>query len=155
MPRNVGHPTDSLPYRAVRSAAKSLVGAGGDGPCVLGGLLRGQPELPVLAKAVQGLARLQSVDDRLALVSSVIAARPAALVLPPFDADRTSTAPLVLRVRREVPEVAVVVVSAWPVGAGQPLLRAAQAGAQVITSPTAAELHAALAALLESRAAPQ
>jgi hypothetical protein len=72
-------------------------------------------------------------------------------VLPPFDSEHTSTAPLVLRVRREAPSVAVLVLSSHPRGAGQPMVRAAQAGAHVITSPTAAELHGALATLLEPR----
>jgi hypothetical protein len=120
-------------------------------PSVVGGLLRGQPELALLAKATAGVAKIDLVDDRLALVSTLLASRPGALVLPPFDTDHTSTAPLVLRVRREVPGVAVLVLSSHPGGAGQPMLRAAQAGAHVITSPTAAELRAALASLLEPR----
>jgi hypothetical protein len=118
---------------------------------VVGGLLRGQPELTLLTKAVARMATVQLVDDRLALVSSVLASRPGALVLPPFDFDHTSTAPLVLRVRREVPDVAVLVLSSHPGGAGQPMVRAAQAGAHLITSPTATELHEALASLLEPR----
>jgi len=150
---NVRRPADSTAARIARPAPRSLDPGGGP-PCVVVGLLRGQPELALLAKAAQGLAKLDLVDDRFALVSTITATRPAAVVLPPFDADQTSTAPLVLRVRREVPGVAIVVISAQPAGAGQPLLRAAQAGAHVITSPTAPELHAALTALLESRAAP-
>ncbi|MFN2566705.1 MAG: hypothetical protein ABR499_17045 [Gemmatimonadaceae bacterium] len=123
-------------------------------PCVIGALLRGQPELTLLTKAAAAnVARLELVDDRFALVSTIVAARPAALVLPPFDADHTSTAPLVLRVRREAPGVAVLVVSGHPGGAGQPILRAAQAGAHVITSPTASELREVLTVLLEPKAA--
>jgi hypothetical protein len=118
---------------------------------VVGALLRGQPELLLLTKATAGIARIELVDDRYALVSTVQTHRPVAVVVPPFDADHTSTAPLVLRLRREEPDVAVLVLSTHPNGAGQPLLRAAQAGAHVITSPTAAELHAALASLLEPR----
>jgi hypothetical protein len=120
-------------------------------PCVVGALLRGQPELALLTKAAAGVAKLELVDDRFALVSAVLASRPGVLVLPPFDTELTSTAPLVLRVRREVPDVAVLVLSSHPAGAGQPMVRAAQAGAHVITSPTGAELHAALASLLEPR----
>jgi hypothetical protein len=148
---NIRRRTDTPARRAARSAAKSLESTVGDAPRVVGGLLRGQPELALVVKAAQGLARLDLVDDRLVLVSSVIAARPGALVLPPFDADRTSTAPLVLRMRREAPGIPVVVISGQPRAVGQPLLRAAQAGAQVITAPTAPELHDALAALLKSR----
>jgi MinD superfamily P-loop ATPase len=122
---------------------------------VIGALLRGQTELGLLVKAAAGVAHLELVNDRFALVTTVLASRPDALVLPPFDTDRTSTAPLVLRVRREVPDVAVVILSSHPGGAGQPMVRAIQAGAYVITSPTAAELHAALSALLESRATEQ
>ena len=120
-------------------------------PCVVGGLLRGQPELALLTKAAAGVAKIEFVDDRFALVSKVLSSHPGVLVLPPFDTDRTSTAPLVLRVRREVPDVAVLILSSHPAGAGQPMVRAIQAGAYVITSPTGAELHAALASLLEPR----
>ena len=94
------------------------------------------------------MARVELVDDRLTIVSSVLASRPKALVLPPFDADKTSTAPLVLRVRREAPHVAVLILASHPSGAGRPMLRAAQAGAHVITCPTATQLHRALASLL-------
>jgi hypothetical protein len=115
---------------------------------VIGGLLRGQAELTLLAKAAAGLARIELVDDRFALVSTIQACRPGVLVLPPFDLDHISTAPLVFRVRREAPSVAVLLLSSHPAGAGQPMLRAAQAGAHVITSPTPAELRAALEDLL-------
>lgn len=141
------------PARSARPAAKSPQSRGATLPCVIAGLLRGQPELALLAKAAAGMARIELVDDRFALVSAVLASRPGAVVLPPFDTDRTSTAPVLLRVRREAPDVAVLVLSSHPAGAGQPMLRAAQAGAYVITSPTAAELHAALASFLESRSA--
>jgi len=110
--------------------------------------LWGQPELTLLAKAAAGVARIELVDDRFALVSTILASRPGALVLPPFDTNRTSTFPLVLRVRREAPHVAVLLLSSHPGGAGQPMLRAAEAGAHVITSPTAGELRAALASVL-------
>jgi hypothetical protein len=114
-------------------------------------LLRGQPELALLEKAAAGIASIELVDDRFALLSTVMASRPGALVLPPYDNDRTSTAPLVLRMRREIPSVPVLVISSHPAGAGQPMLRAVQAGAHVIAAPSAAELHAALASLLESK----
>jgi len=117
-------------------------------PRVVGALLRGQPELRLVADATAGVAKLELVDDRVALVSTVLAARPAALVIPPFDVARISTAPLVLRVRREVPDVAVLVLSNHPAGAGQPMVRAVQAGAHVVTAPTATELHEILASLL-------
>ena len=118
-------------------------------PCVVAGLLRGQPELTLLTKAASGLAKIELVQDRFALVSTVLATRPGVLVIPPFDADHTSTAPLVLRVRREAPGVAVLVLSNHPGGAGQPMVRAAQAGAHVITLPTATQLHEALTSLLD------
>jgi hypothetical protein len=117
-------------------------------PCVIGGLLRGQPELAILAKAAANVARLELVDDRLTLVSRVLTTRPAALVLPPFDAARISTAPLVLRVRREAPGVAVLVITCHPAGAGQPMLRAVQAGALVIPLATVEGLREALVGLL-------
>ena len=117
-------------------------------PCVIGGLLRAQPEMTILLKAAADVARVQLVDDRMSLVSSVIAARPAALVLPPFDATHTSTAPLVLRVRREAPGVAVLVIACHPAGTGQPMLRAVQAGAHVVPSATAEELREVLLGLL-------
>jgi MinD superfamily P-loop ATPase len=107
----------------------------------------------LLQKAAAGVARVDLVDDRFALVSTLLATRPGALVLPPYDTEHTSTAPLVLRVRREVPSVTVLVISSQPAGAGQPMVRAVQAGAHVIASPTTAQLHAALASLLESREA--
>jgi MinD superfamily P-loop ATPase len=122
---------------------------------VVGGLLRGQAELTLLTKAAAGVAKIELVDDRFAIVSTVLANRPGVLVLPPFDVERTSTAPLVLRVRREAPAIAVLVVSSNPAGAGQPMVRAAQAGAHVITSPTAAELHQALSSLLKPQDADQ
>jgi hypothetical protein len=122
---------------------------------VVGALLHGQPELALLTKAAAGVAKLELVDDRFAIVSAVLASRPSVLVLPPFDTEHISTAPLVLRVRREVPDVAVLVLSSRPAGAGQPIARAAQAGAHVITSPTGAELHQALGSLLEPRDAGQ
>jgi hypothetical protein len=118
---------------------------------VVGGLLRGQPELALLQKAAAGIASIELVDDRFALLSTVMTTRPGALVLPPYDSDRTSTAPLVLRMRRELPSVPVLVISSHPGGAGQPMLRAVQAGAHVIAGPTAAELQAALASLLEPK----
>ena len=118
---------------------------------VIGGLLRGQPELALLQKAAVGIATIELVDDRFALLSTVMATRPGVLVLPPYDSDHTSTAPLVLRMRREVPSVPVLVVASHPGGAGQPMLRAVQAGAHVIAAPTAAELHTALASLLEPK----
>lgn len=124
-------------------------------PCVIGGLLRGQSELALLTKAAAGVAKVELVDDRFALVSAVLATRPGVLVLPPFDTEHTSTAPLVLRVRREAAGVAVLVLSSHPGGAGQPMVRSAQAGAHVITMPTAAELHQALASLLEPGGAEQ
>jgi hypothetical protein len=117
----------------------------------MGALLRGQPELTLLKKAAVGMAEIQLVDDRFSLVSTILTARPAALVLPPYDEHRTSTAPLVLRVRREAPQVEVLVISSHPGGAGRPMLRSVQAGAHVIASPTTAELHTALAKLLEAR----
>lgn len=118
---------------------------------VVGGLLRGQPELTLLQKAAADLATIELVEDRYALLATVLSVRPGALVLPPYDGDRTSTAPLVLRMRREAPSVPVLVISSHPRGAGQPMLRAVQAGAHVIAAPTTAELHAALASLLESK----
>ncbi len=139
---------------SARTASRPAAPPGPHGPtlpCVVGALLHGQPELRLVTEAVAGVAELELVDDRFALVPTITASRPVVLVVPPFDADRTSTAPLVLRVRREVPGLAVLVVSSHPAGAGQPMLRAVQAGAHVITSPTAAELHAALASLLEPR----
>ena len=121
----------------------------GNARSVVGGLLRGQPELALLQKAAAGIASIELVDDRFALLSTIMTTRPGVLVLPPYDSDHTSTAPLVLRMRREVPSVPVLVVSSHPGGAGQPMLRAVQAGAHVIAAPTAAELQAALASLLE------
>jgi hypothetical protein len=118
---------------------------------VVGGLLRGQPELALLQKAAAGLARIELVEDRYALLSTVLTSRPGALVLPPYDTNRTSTAPLVRRMRREVPSTPVLVISSHPRGAGQPMLRAVQAGAHVIAAPTAAELHAELIRLLQSK----
>jgi hypothetical protein len=144
----------SLQRTPSRSASQPATSADAHGtalPYVVGGLLRGQPELSLLTKAATGVAKIELVDDRFALVSSVLATRPGALVLPPFDTDHTSTTPLVLRVRREAPGVAVLVLSSHPGGAGQPMVRAVQAGAHVITSPTAAQLHEALASLLEPR----
>ena len=123
------------------------------GPYVLGALLRGQPELRLLADAVAGLARLQLVDQRLAVVSTVLRQRPATVVVAPFDSARVSTAPLVVRLRREAPDVAVLVVSSFPAGAGQPILRAVQAGAHAVTSPSDTELRAVISSLLESRTA--
>jgi hypothetical protein len=122
-------------------------------PSVIGALLRGQPELTLLRKAAAGIATIELVDDRFALVATILARRPAAIVLPPYDDRRTSTAPLVLRVRREAPQVEVIVIASHPTGAGQPMLRSAKAGARVITSPTTAELQTILAALLEPRTA--
>jgi hypothetical protein len=139
----------------VSQLAKSPDAHGTALPCLVGGLLRGQPELALLTKAAAGVAKIELVDDRFALVSTVLASRPGVLVLPPFDGEHTSTAPLVLRVRREAQWVAVLVLSSHPGGAGQPMVRAAQAGAHVITSPTAAELREALATLLEPRRAEQ
>ena len=127
----------------------------GSSRSVVGGLLRGQPELALLQKAAAGIASIELVDDRFALLSTVMATRPGVLVLPPYDSDHTSTAPLVLRMRREVPSVPVLVVSSHPGGAGQPMLRAVQAGAHVIAAPTAAELQAALASLLEPKGVSQ
>jgi hypothetical protein len=132
-------------------AARSPESSSAALPCVIAGLLRGHAELTLLAKAAAGLARIELVDDRFALISTIQAFRPGVLVLPPFDLDHTSTAPLVFRVRREAPSVAVLLLSSHPAGAGQPMLRAAQAGAHVITSPTSAELRAALADLLPSQ----
>jgi hypothetical protein len=143
------------PSRSVSQLAKSPDAHGTALPCLVGGLLRGQPELALLTKAAAGVAKIELVDDRFALVSTVLASRPGVLVLPPFDGEHTSTAPLVLRVRREAQWVAVLVLSSHPGGAGQPMVRAAQAGAHVITSPTAAELREALATLLEPRRAEQ
>ena len=131
--------------------AQAVPANGANSRSVIGGLLRGQPELTLLQKAAAGVATIELVDDRYALLATVLAMRPGALVLPPYDSDRTSTAPLVLRIRREVPSVPVLVISSHPRGAGQPMLRAVQAGAHVIAAPSAAELHAALASLLESK----
>ena len=127
----------------------------GSSRSVVGGLLRGQPELALLQKAAAGIASIELVDDRFAILSTIMATRPGLLVLPPYDSDHTSTAPLVLRMRREVPSVPVLVVSSHPGGAGQPMLRAVQAGAHVIAAPTAAELQAALASLLEPKGVSQ
>jgi hypothetical protein len=115
--------------------------------------MRGQPELTLLQKAAAGVANVELVDDRFALVSTILARHPGAVVLPPYDAERTSTAPLVVRVRREAPTVALIVISTHPGGAGQPMLRAVQAGAHVIAAPTAAELRTALATLLAANSA--
>jgi hypothetical protein len=104
--------------------------------------------MTILLKAAVNVARVQLVDDRLSLVSSVLATRPAVLVLPPFDAAHTSTAPLVLRVRREAPGVAILVIACHPAGAGQPMLRAVQAGARIVPSATAEELREMLVGLL-------
>jgi hypothetical protein len=120
---------------------------------VLGALLRGQPELRLVTEAVAGLARLELVDQRLAVVSTALRRRPGALVVAPFDSARVSTVPLVLRLRREAPDVAVLVVSNFPAGAGQPILRAVQAGAHAVTSPSNTELRAVISSLLDSRTA--
>ena len=144
--------TRSRRQAAARAARRSEAPPAPSRPrlaCVVGALLHDQPELALLASAAADVARLELVDDRFALVSTILTARPVALVIPPFDADRISTSPLVLRVRREAPDVAVLVVSEHPGGAGQPILRAAQAGAQVITAPTTDELRKALVALVE------
>lgn len=130
--------------RARAVAPRSAEAQGAPLPRVVGALLSGQLEEVLLLKAATGVARVELVDDRLALLSTILALRPEALVLPPLDESRTSTAPLVLRVRREAPAVAVVVVAAHPAGAGQPMLRAAQAGALVLASPTSDELREAL-----------
>ena len=143
------------PSRSASHAARSPDAHRAALPQVVGGLLRGQAELTLLTKAAAGVAKIELVDDRFAIVSTVLANRPGVLVLPPFDVERTSTAPLVLRVRREAPAIAVLVVSSNPAGAGQPMVRAAQAGAHVITSPTAAELHQALSSLLKPQDADQ
>ena len=143
------------PTRSASQAARSPDAPRAALPQVVGGLLRGQAELALLTKAAAGVAKIELVDDRFAIVSTVLASRPGVLVLPPFDFERTSTAPLVLRVRREAPAIAVLVVSSNPGGAGQPMVRAAQAGAHVITSPTAAELHEALSSLLKPQDADQ
>jgi hypothetical protein len=145
-PRSVRRSASRAP-----SLTRTLSTSAGNARAVVGGLLRGQPELTLLQKAAAGLARVDLVDDRYTLLSTVLASRPCALVLPPYDGDRTSTAPLVLRMRREAPSVPVLVISSHPRGAGQPMLRAVQAGAHVIAAPTTAELHAALAGLLESK----
>ena len=113
-------------------------------PRIVGGLLSGQVEEALLLKAAAGVAQVDLVDDRLALMSTILALRPGALVLPPLDGSRTSTAPLVLRVRREAPAVTVVIVAAHPAGAGQPMLRAVQAGALVLASPSSDELREVL-----------
>jgi len=120
-------------------------------PCIVAGLLRDQPELTLLTKAASGLARIELVDDRLTLVSNVVALRPVALVLPAFDAARVSTAPLVLRLRREVPTVTVILLACQPSGAGQPILRALQAGAHVLAAGTPRDLAEVLAGLLRAR----
>ena len=117
-------------------------------PCAVAALLRGQPELALLSKSALRVARLEQVDDRLAVVATVLATQPGVVVLPPFDVEGTSTFPLVLRVRREAPGVAVLLLATHPSGAGQPLLRAAHAGASVVTSPTSAELREELVTLL-------
>lgn len=148
-------PRQRTPSRSATHPGRSPDVRGTPLPSVVGGLLRGQAELTLLTKAVAGVAKLELVDDRFALVSSVLATRPGVLVLPPFDGEHTSTAPLVLRVRREAPGVAVLVLSSHPRGAGQPIVRAAQAGAHVIMMPTASELHEALASLLAPRGAGQ
>jgi hypothetical protein len=136
-------------------SAQALPSNASSSRSVVGGLLRGQPELALLQKAAAGLATIELVDDRFALLSTVMTARPGALVLPPYDCDRTSTAPLVVRMRREMPSVPVLVIASHPGGAGQPMLRAVQAGAHVIAAPTAAELQAALASLLEPKSLSQ
>jgi hypothetical protein len=144
-------PRSTRPSARNTSSAQALPN-GASSRSVVGGLLRGQPELALLQKAAGGIATIELVDDRFALLSTVMATRPGALVLPPYDSDHTSTAPLVLRMRREVPSVPVLVISSHPGGAGQPMLRAVQAGAHVIAAPTAAELKTALASLLEPKA---
>ena len=140
-----------VPSRSAVPLPQSSASSRAAPPSVIGALLRGQPELTLLKKAAAGMATIQLVDDRFALLSTILATRPAALVLPPYDEKRTSTAPLVLRVRREAPQVEVLVISTHPAGAGRPMLRSAQAGARVIASPTAAELQATLVELLEPR----
>lgn len=137
------------PSRTTISRAHALPHGAERSRSVVGGLLRGQPELALLQKAAAGVATIELVEDRYALLSTALTRRPGAIVLPPYDIDHTSTAPLVLRMRREVPSIPVLVISSHPGGAGQPMLRAVQAGAHVIAAPTAAELHAALASLLE------
>jgi hypothetical protein len=141
----------SIRPRARNTSSAHALPSGGNSRSVVGGLLRGQPELALLQKAAAGIATIELVDDRFTLLSTVMATRPGALVLPPYDSDHTSTAPLVLRMRREVPSVPVLVVASHPGGAGQPMLRAVQAGAHVIAAPTAAELQTALVSLLEPK----
>jgi hypothetical protein len=145
-PPDLGYGTPSQTPSASHRAASA-----GPLPRVVGGLLRGQPEMAILLKAATNVARVDLVDDRLALVSTVLATRPAALVLPPFDEAHTSTAPLVLRVRRDAPGIAVLVVACHPGGAGQPFLRAVQAGARVIPAATAEQLREALVGLFGPR----
>ncbi len=140
-------------HRAATRVNRSPQPNSGASPSVIAGLMRGQPELTLLQKAAAGVANVELVDDRFALVSTILARHPGAVVLPPYDAERTSTAPLVVRVRREAPTVALIVISTHPGGAGQPMLRAVQAGAHVIAAPTAAELRTALATLLAANSA--
>jgi hypothetical protein len=146
---DVTHASHEAHARTPRRSGRSPEPSDATPRCVVGGLLRGQPELALLVKAAAGVGRLELVDDRLALVSTVLACRPGVLVVPPFDDARISTAPLVLRVRREAPDMGVLLIAGQPSGAGQPILRAAQAGALVIAAPTADAVRRALKALLE------
>ena len=122
------------------------------GPSVLLALFEGRREAAVLGtRAFVGVA-VSGFNDRQRLLSHAAERRPTVLILPPYDKHGAPTSPLVLRCRRELPDVVVVVLVTDASAIGNQLLSAVRAGAVVARVSSAEELRATLAPVLASQA---
>jgi hypothetical protein len=106
-------------------------------PVVLGALLGRRRERSLLVDWRGARPRLEFVDDRLGLLRAVRRMDVRVVVLPLFDQHGVPTAPLVERLKRELPHVGVILLTLQPNGSGIALLSAVRAGGTPLVAPTA------------------
>jgi AraC-like DNA-binding protein len=118
---------------------------------VLGVLLRHRSERSLLVDWPRDGPQLVFVDNRLDVMRAMRRLDVRVVVLPPFDEFGVPTAPLIERLSRELPDVAIVLVTLHPHGSGIALLAAVRAGARPLVSPTAESLWREIVAQIASQ----
>jgi len=121
--------------------------SGGDGSPeirVLAALLGDTAEAVVLRQAVRPPALLSVANTRAGVLAALNDRMHDVIVFPMQDQDLLPTAPLIRMCLREQPSSTVLVLCAAPPSRSGALLAASRAGAQVLVTPTAADISSAL-----------
>lgn len=128
-------------------AALTVRVSGGDGSPeirVLAALLGDTAEAVVLREAVRSPGILSVANTRAGVLAALNDRMHDVIVFPMQDQDRLPTAPLIRACLREQPSSTVLVLCAAPPSRSGALLAASRAGAQVLVTPTAADISSAL-----------